>query len=152
MYRECKMFHALLLFVFALTASSGATSVSHGARDDKCPILIKVLDAVSGTPAANLHVQMLRQSDDQTWQQLSTAGTGISGEVHNLTSEEHLPAGLYKIHFDTGAYWRNKGINPFHECADVVFRVPRASQQHYILAVLLSPYSYSSTGLIRNPH
>ncbi|XP_051878947.1 transthyretin [Pristis pectinata] len=146
------MLRTLLLITFALSASCAATSVSHGGHDEKCPILIKVLDAVNGTPAANLRIEMLRQNDDQTWHQLNTAVTGGNGEVHNLTSEEHLSAGLYKVHFETGAYWRSRGFTHFHECADVVFRVPSASHDHYTLAVLLSPYSYSTTGLIRNPH
>ncbi|XP_067830948.1 transthyretin [Heptranchias perlo] len=146
------MLRPTLLLVLALVAYDEVTGVDHGGSNRKCPIVVKVLNAVNGTPAANLNVQILRQNEDLSWHQFNTGVTGINGEVHNLTSEENFVAGLYKVHFDTGVYWRSLGFTPFHECANVVFRVKSDTHHHYTLALLLSPYSYSSTGVVSNPH
>ncbi|XP_069778670.1 transthyretin [Narcine bancroftii] len=143
------MLRTLLILVLGLII---AARLGHGGQDKKCAVLIKVLDAVNGTPAANLHVHILRQNENQTWEQINVAVTGMHGEVHNLIFEEHLTAGLYKVHFETGIYWRNRGLAYFHECADVVFRVASSTRKHYTLAVLLSPYSYSTTGLTSSQH
>ncbi|XP_078254153.1 transthyretin [Rhinoraja longicauda] len=144
------MIRALLLLALALSAS--CTSEPHGNLDRRCPILIKILDAFKGTPAANVNVEMLKQNEDQTWHSINTGVTGINGELHNLTSEEHLEVGLYKVHILTGAYWKNAGQAYFHECANVVFRVANSTSDHYTVAILLSPYSYSTTGIVINPH
>ena len=45
--------------------------------------------------------------------------TDATGEIHNLITEEQFPAGVYRVEFDTKAYWKNEGSAPFHEVADV---------------------------------
>ncbi|GCB61201.1 hypothetical protein scyTo_0012873, partial [Scyliorhinus torazame] len=124
----------------------------HGASDTQCPVIIKVLNAVNGTSAANLHMQIYRRSEDLSWQQLNTGVTGVNGEVHDLATEADFVPGLYKVHFNTADYWRALGYVSFHECVNVIFRVDASAHQHYTLALLLSPYSYSTTGVIRDAH
>ncbi|XP_078397265.1 transthyretin-like [Cetorhinus maximus] len=140
------------VLVFALTSFYKGTAADHGGSDTKCPVIIKVLNAVNGTAAANLHLQIYRRNEDLSWQQLNTGVTGVNGEVHNLTTEADFVPGLYKVHFNTADYWRNLGYIPFHECVNVVFRVDGSNHQHYALALLLSPYSYSTTGVVRHAH
>uniref|UniRef100_UPI00398E9542 transthyretin n=1 Tax=Pristiophorus japonicus TaxID=55135 RepID=UPI00398E9542 len=146
------MLRSTLLLVLVLTAFCKVSAANHGSTDRKCPIIIKVLNAVNGTSAANLNLQILRRNEDRSWQQLNTGVTGINGEVHNLITEADFVSGLYKVHFETGDYWRSLGYTPFHECANVVFRVDSSAHQHYTLALLLSPYSYSITGVVSSPH
>lgn len=45
--------------------------------------------------------------------------TDVTGEVHNLTTEQQFPAGVYRVDFDTKAYWKAQGSTPFHETTDV---------------------------------
>lgn len=45
--------------------------------------------------------------------------TDATGEVHNLITEQQFPAGVYRVEFDTKAYWKSEGSTPFHEVADV---------------------------------
>ncbi|XP_043545315.1 transthyretin [Chiloscyllium plagiosum] len=142
----------ILSLIICLAAFYKGESVDHSGSDANCPINIKVLNAVNGTPAANLHMQIYRRNADLSWHQFNTGVTGINGEVHNLITEADFIPGMYKIHFNTADYWRNLGYTPFHECVNVIFRVDESTHQHYTLALLLSPYSYSTTGMIRNPH
>ncbi|XP_048385116.1 transthyretin isoform X2 [Stegostoma tigrinum] len=108
-----------LILIVCLAAFYKGETVGHGGSDTKCPINIKVLNAVNGTPAANLHLQIYRQNADLSWQQLNTRITAINGEAHNLTTEADFIPGMYKIHFNTADYWRNLGYTPFHECVNV---------------------------------
>lgn len=45
--------------------------------------------------------------------------TDATGEIHNLITEQQFPAGVYRVEFDTKAYWTNQGSTPFHEVAEV---------------------------------
>ena len=45
--------------------------------------------------------------------------TDETGEVHNLITDQQFPAGVYRVDFDTKAYWKSQGSTPFHEMAEV---------------------------------
>nr|7KJJ_A Chain A, TTR ancestor [unidentified]7KJJ_B Chain B, TTR ancestor [unidentified] len=124
----------------------------HGAVDSKCPLMVKVLDAVRGVPASNVAVKVFKQDESGSWQQLSTGVTNETGEIHNLITEEAFTEGVYKVHFDTKTYWKSLGLTPFYEYADVVFTANDAGHRHYTIALLLSPYSYSTTAVVSDPH
>uniref|UniRef100_A0AAV2KWT2 Transthyretin/hydroxyisourate hydrolase domain-containing protein n=1 Tax=Knipowitschia caucasica TaxID=637954 RepID=A0AAV2KWT2_KNICA len=67
-------------------------------------------------------------------------------------TEEQFTAGVYRVEFDTKAYWKSKGTTAFHEVADVVFEAHTEGHRHYTLALLLSPYSFTTTALTINAH
>ncbi|XP_069588422.1 transthyretin [Ranitomeya imitator] len=122
-----------------------------GAQDDtysKCALMIKVLDAVRGIPAAKLSVKVHRQKEDKSWDLLSTRVTSEEGEIHNLVSEENFVEGVYKLELATKRFWSKVGLSPFHEYVDVVFTANDAGHRHYTIAVLLTPYSFSTTAVV----
>lgn len=43
----------------------------------------------------------------------------MTGEVHNLITEQEFTPGVYRVEFDTKAYWKAEGRTPFHQLADV---------------------------------
>lgn len=43
----------------------------------------------------------------------------MTGEVHELITEQDFTAGVYRVEFDTKAYWKGEGRTPFHEVAEV---------------------------------
>jgi len=43
----------------------------------------------------------------------------MTGEVHNLITEKEFIPGVYRVEFDTKAYWKEEGRTPFHQMADV---------------------------------
>uniref|UniRef100_A0A8C5SHT5 Transthyretin n=1 Tax=Laticauda laticaudata TaxID=8630 RepID=A0A8C5SHT5_LATLA len=85
-----------------------------------CPLMVKVLDAVRGTPATSLPVKVFKKGEDGTWKEFSSGKTNEFGEIHELTTDELFIEGLYKVEFDTSVYWKELGISPFHEYADVI--------------------------------
>uniref|UniRef100_A0A8C6Y190 Transthyretin n=1 Tax=Naja naja TaxID=35670 RepID=A0A8C6Y190_NAJNA len=124
---------------------------SHSSSDSKCPLMVKVLDAVRGTPATNLPVKVFKKGEDGTWKEFSSGKTNEFGEIHELTTDELFIEGLYKVEFDTSVYWKALGISPFHEYADVVFTANDSGHRHYTIAALLSPFSYSTTAVVSDP-
>lgn len=43
----------------------------------------------------------------------------MTGEVHSLITEEEFTPGMYRVEFNTKAYWKAEGRTPFHQVADV---------------------------------
>ncbi|KAK9519990.1 hypothetical protein VZT92_022679 [Zoarces viviparus] len=124
----------------------------HGGSDTKSPLMVKVLDAVKGTPAGSVALKVFQRTADRGWTQIATGVTDAAGEVHDLITEQQFPAGVYRVDFDTKTYWKNEGSVPFHEVADVVFEAHAEGHRHYTLALLLSPYSYTTTAVAVDAH
>ncbi|NXS01592.1 TTHY protein, partial [Oxylabes madagascariensis] len=102
--------------VFAGLVKSSCTislpfpKVSHGSVDSKCPLMVKVLDAVRGSPASDVTVKIFNHYRETT----------EYGEIHELTTEEQFfVEGKYMVKFETSSYWKALGLSAFHEYADV---------------------------------
>ncbi|KAM3876235.1 transthyretin [Diretmus argenteus] len=141
-----------LLLASAVLLCNAAPVEKHGESDVKCPLMVKILDAVKGSPAASVVLKVSRQGTNGEWTQVANGVTDVTGEVHNLISEQDFTAGVYRVEFDTKAYWKAGGSTPFHETADVVFEAHAEGHRHYTLALLLSPYSYTTTAVVTNAH
>ncbi|XP_030626268.1 transthyretin [Chanos chanos] len=124
----------------------------HGGSDEKCPLMVKILDAVKGIPAGSVALKVSRQGADGAWTQVANGVTDATGEVHNLITDQEFTAGVYRVDFDTKAYWKAEGRTPFHEVASVVFEAHAEGHRHYTLALLLSPFSYTTTAVVVNAH
>uniref|UniRef100_A0A8C8ZVR2 Transthyretin n=1 Tax=Prolemur simus TaxID=1328070 RepID=A0A8C8ZVR2_PROSS len=142
--------HGLLLLCLA-----GLVFVSEagpaGTGESKCPLMVKVLDAVRGSPAINVDVKVFKKAADETWEPFASGKTSETGELHGLTTVEKFVEGVYKVELDTKSYWKGLGISPFHEYAEVVFAANDSGLRHYTIAALLSPYSYSTTAVVTTP-
>ncbi|XP_004623610.1 transthyretin [Octodon degus] len=142
--------HCLLLLCLAgLAFVSEAEPVGTG--EAKCPLMVKVLDAVRGSPAVGVAVKVFKKGADETWEPFATGKTSETGELHGLTTEKDFVEAMYKVELDTKSYWTALGISPFHEHAEVVFTANDSGRRHYTIAALLSPYSYSTTAVVTNP-
>ncbi|XP_076991834.1 transthyretin [Tamandua tetradactyla] len=141
--------HLFFLCLAGLVFVSEAGQVDTG--ESKCPLMIKVLDAVRGSPAVDVAVKVFKKATDENWEPFASGKTSKSGEVHGLTTDEKFEEGIYKVELDTKSYWKALGISPFHEYAEVVFTANDSGPRHYTVAALLSPYSYSTTAVVTNP-
>jgi 5-hydroxyisourate hydrolase len=96
-----------------------------------------VLDAAHGRPAAGVAVRLATMAGER----LATAVTDDDGRVRELAAE--LPAGHYRITFDTGAYFAATGQQGFYPEVVVTFTVTDGGQHHHV-PLLLSPFAYST--------
>lgn len=102
-------------------------------------ITTHVLDLSSGRPAAGVRVTLTR-SDDKA--PVSAGATDTDGRLRNLV-QGTVQAGVYALHFETGAYFRALGVTSFHPRVTVTFEVSDAGQ-HYHVPLLVSPFGYTT--------
>jgi 5-hydroxyisourate hydrolase len=87
-------------------------------------------------------VHLLRM-DEGVWRLVGNGVTDADGRVSDLTADEPLEAGDYRIEFAIAEYFSSRGIETFYPSASVTFTVLDTSQ-HYHVPLLLSPFGYST--------
>jgi len=102
-----------------------------------------VLDTANGQPAEGLPITLWRE-DAYGDVLIGTAPTNSDGRAPTLIPKDaDLPAGTYRIRFDTGEWFENTGVTGFYP--EVVVRfIIRDADQHYHVPLLISPYGFST--------
>ena len=102
-----------------------------------------VLDTARGQPAAGVAVRLEFVPDDGRPTELGRSVTDADGRARDVGPATLRP-GVYRLVFDTGAYFAGQGSKPafFPEVA-ITFRVDGESPHHHV-PLLLSPFSYST--------
>jgi 5-hydroxyisourate hydrolase len=103
-------------------------------------ITTHVLDTSRGAPAAGMSV-LLELQRSGGWVTIGRANTDANGRVTSFSSAALVP-GAYRLTFDTRAYHKGIGVAPFFPEVTVMFEV--ASDAHYHVPLLLSPFGYST--------
>lgn len=97
-----------------------------------------VLDAALGRPAAGLDVVLL---DDQRFL-MAVAATDVDGRVR--FADDTLPGpGTYRLVFATGPWFAAAERSTLYPEVELVFAVAD-DQPHYHVALLLSPFAYTT--------
>ncbi|MFI9510733.1 hydroxyisourate hydrolase [Nocardia sp. NPDC052566] len=94
-----------------------------------------VLDAVRGAPAAGIAVGLYRGA-----RLLDSGITDADGRIGALGGI--LAPDAYRLVFDTGAYFAERGVETFYPEVAVEFIV--GAERHYHVPLLLSPFAYST--------
>ncbi len=97
-----------------------------------------VLDNALGTPAAGI-VVALSGPDGEA---IAVGETDADGRVTSL-GPDRLPAGDYRIEFQTGPYFAASGRHTFFPRVTIEF-VLSDVEAHYHVPLLLSPFAYST--------
>ncbi|TCO78244.1 hydroxyisourate hydrolase [Chromatocurvus halotolerans] len=104
-----------------------------------------VLDTALGQPAKGVPLSLCREESDGSWTPVADAITNRDGRVDGGLCEAglELPAGSYRMRFNTADYLASQNLEVFYPRIDVVFHLP-AGGEHYHIPLLLSPYGYST--------
>ena len=106
-------------------------------------ITTHILDTSIGKPAAAVPVS-LSSSTSGDWCELGSAVTDKDGRISSLVDPDIiLPAGVYRLWFDTASYFRVQGLDTFYHYVEIVFNVS-GDGQHYHVPLLLNPFGYST--------
>ena len=106
-------------------------------------ITTHVLDTAHGVPAAGVHVE-LQVGEGSTWHAMADGTTDADGRLRSLTdAAEPLESGVYRLVFDTGSYFNQRGTTAFHPRVTVEFTLDRAVP-HYHVPLLISPFGYTT--------
>lgn len=106
-------------------------------------ITTHVLDTAQGRPASGVPVSLEVRAEDGGWKEIGRSATDGDGRAVLLTSNSQVPRGVYRISFDTGAYFLATNMEGFFPEARIVFELREPSPRCHV-PLLLSPYGYST--------
>ena len=105
-------------------------------------ITTHVLDTSVGRPAAGMEVHLDRRAGDE-WERVGRAETDADGRARSLVRDgQSVPAGVYRLTFDTGAYFARSASPTFYPTVMILFEIDDG--QHYHVPLLVSPFGYST--------
>ena len=103
-----------------------------------------VLDIVQGKPAKDVPVRLERQDANAGWTLLASSRTDQDGRCAQLLPvNETLKPGIYRINFDTAAYFRACNLGGLYPSVEITFQV-RNGEEHFHIPLLLSPNGYTT--------
>lgn len=104
-----------------------------------------VLDTARGVPAAGVPIRMDRLGPDGTVDPVAHGVTDDDGRIRDLGPDD-LPAGTYRLTFDTGGYARATGQEIFFPEVAITFVLVAqdGTVPHHHVPLLLSPFHYST--------
>jgi 2-oxo-4-hydroxy-4-carboxy-5-ureidoimidazoline decarboxylase len=106
-------------------------------------ITTHVLDTSLGRPAGGVAVRLERR-EGTAWIELGRGATDADGRCRNLLPEgTTLQPAVYRLGFDSAAYFGARGVPTFYPEVSVVFEVREPAQHHHV-PLLLSPFGYST--------
>jgi 5-hydroxyisourate hydrolase len=104
-------------------------------------ITTHVLDTSRGRPADRVGVVLARKDGD-AWTEVGRGTTDSDGRCKDLAPTPFV-AGVYRLTFETGAYFASNGVAAFHPRIAVEFGVSDPGQHHHV-PVLVSPFGYTT--------
>jgi 5-hydroxyisourate hydrolase len=107
------------------------------------PITTHVLDTTRGRPAQGVPVRLERREDGGAYATVGSGATDADGRLRTLLAAGSLTAGVYRITFDTAAYFGALGTSTFYPEVSIVFSI-RSTDEHYHVPLLLNPFGYST--------
>jgi 5-hydroxyisourate hydrolase len=101
-----------------------------------------VLDTSRGRPAAELKIELHKKSGED-WKFVGGSVTDANGRCNALIGDAPFAAGIYRLLFHAGAYYKAQKVETFYTEIPIIFEV-RDTNGHYHVPLLLSPYGYST--------
>lgn len=102
-----------------------------------------VLDTSRGRPAANVPVTLETHAADGLWIPVGRGSTDSDGRWKEVSSTNALGAGIYRLTFDTSAYFTSLGVEGLYPEVIIEFEAKDANGRYHI-PLLLSPFGFST--------
>ena len=108
------------------------------------PITTHVLDTAKGCPARGVPVVLECRETSGRWREVAKGTTNGDGRLTDLLPPAFkLKRGVYRLTFETAAYFRSCGTRTFYPWATVAFTV-QEPREHFHVPLLLSPFGFST--------
>lgn len=105
-------------------------------------ITTHVLDTSLGKPAEGLAIALQRK-EKGVWENLASGRTDADGRISNLLlPNELLVPGVYRMEFQTGAYYQKLHTKTFYPVVHITFET--FDSEHYHVPLLLNPFGFST--------
>ena len=104
-------------------------------------ITTHILDTAKGRPAEGVGVTLYRAGGIAPGEtKIASGHTNKDGRIADWPDASR--AGIYKIRFETGAYFEGQGTGTLYPFVDIYFEV--TGDGHYHIPLLISPFGYST--------
>ena len=102
-----------------------------------------ILNTSMGKPASGVATHLFETANDGGWRKIAEGITNEDGRLPDLLQKNIiLVPGIYKLHFDTKAYFDRLNEQTFYPFVEIIFTVN--SSEHYHVPLLLNPFGYST--------
>ncbi len=102
-----------------------------------------ILDTHLGRPAADVPISLSRWQQEQ-WLPVAEDRTDADGRCRHLLPEgSAFETGLYRIRFDTAAYYKAQRLTGLYPYVEIAFEV-RDTHRHYHIPLLLTANGYTT--------
>jgi len=102
-----------------------------------------ILDTALGRPATGVPITLARLTDGK-WSSLNEATTDADGRCKDLLpANETQQPGIYRVHFETIAYYNQHQLSGLYPYVEIVFTVTEG-EQHYHIPLLLTANGYTT--------
>ena len=102
-----------------------------------------ILDTALGRPAAEVPVTLAVMANG-SWSLINDAVTDADGRCKQLLPPTPpLQAGIYRVHFETAAYFERNRVEGLYPYVEIVFAVSD-KEQHYHIPLLLTANGYTT--------
>lgn len=107
-------------------------------------ITTHVLDTAKGLPAKGIRISLQAPNEDgSAWDNIASGVTNEDGRIPDFLPEyKVVEPGIYRMMFETGAYFKHHEIQTFYPFVPVVFEIH--DTEHYHVPLLLNPFGYST--------
>jgi len=106
-------------------------------------ISTNILLTAHGLPAAPVPVT-LAFIENCAWSLINEAATDADGRCkHLLPPTQTLRQGIYRVHFETAAYFEQNQLHGLYPYVEIVFAVSD-KEQHYHIPLLLTANGYTT--------
>ncbi len=103
-----------------------------------------ILDTAKGIPASAVPVRLERQETSAQWTILGSACSSSDGRCRQLLPEDQeLTPGIYRLTFDTAAYFSAHEVCGLYPIVQITFTV-REGESHFHIPLLISPNGYTT--------
>ncbi|RYD94592.1 MAG: hydroxyisourate hydrolase, partial [Sphingobacteriales bacterium] len=106
-------------------------------------ITTHVLDTSIGKPCKDISIRLQEPAPAGGWRAIAQGVTNADGRIPDLLPPNRvLPAGNYRMVFDTGAYFAQQKLTGFYPAVEIQFTV--FDKSHYHVPLLVNPFGYST--------
>jgi 5-hydroxyisourate hydrolase len=102
-----------------------------------------ILDTSAGRPAAQVPVTLAFLTND-AWSTINDAITDSDGRCKSLLPDtQALHPGIYRIRFETSAYYKQNNLKGLYPYVEIVFAVSEG-ERHYHIPLLLTANGFTT--------
>lgn len=107
------------------------------------PITTHVLDTQLGKPAVGVAVVLYKHDEFDDWNEIARGETNQDGRILDWLEGQQREQGIYRITFDTDAYFEKQELVCFYPQVTFDFRIEHPDE-HYHVPLLISAHGMST--------